>query len=1204
MLWAICRFELRYQLRRYWTWLGFVAVSGIVYLTADGAPVDDATYASTFINSSFTVAMNTVIGCLVWLLVAAPVAGEAAARDASTRMHPLTYTTPVRKRDYLGGRFLAAFLLNAAILLGVTLGVLLAAYRPGVPGQYVGPLRAAAFLYPYLFVALPNVFLATSVQFAAAALGRRPMAAYLGSVLVFFVAYVVGLIVAFALRDPELSKLLDPIGPFFIFGELPAGWTPVEKNTRLLTLEGGLLHNRLIWTGVGVGTLALTYARFRFAHHVAGGAWRRLLRRRAGTVPSTPRPAPATPVASRRPAQPAARSFDVAAGLRQTVGIAGVSFRTLVRMRGGLDVLLFIAALVAVVQPLSLEVAGVPIVARTERVLRDLTTPLTNFATPFALVALLVVYWAGELVWRERDAGLGEITDAAPVRHWAMFLGKLLGLALMLAAFMALLALAGVLVQLRVGATDVEVGRYLQILFGFQLTEYLLFAVLAFVVHVLANQKYLGHLVAVVLYGLIALSPLLGLEHRLLVYGASPPWSYTQMRGFGPSVGPWVWFKLYWAAWALLLAVGGLLLWARGREGGPRARLRAAGARLTPPVTALAASAAALVLGVGGYVFYNTNVRHRYVTRYEDAEIRAAYERRYARTQRVPQPRVAATRVRVELHPERRVAEVRGTYVMVNRDTAPIDTLYLAPSPAVRTTGVTFDRSARLVVADSAHLTHVYALARPLLPGDTLRLDFALRHAPRGFMNGGMSTAVLHNGTQIKLVDWLPGIGYQPLRELLKPRDRTDHGLPTRPVFPVVEDEAARYHIGQRTMFETVVGTSAGQTAVAPGALVRSWSEGGRRYFHYRTDAPIGGELPILSAVYALHREIVRPAGGGRPVEIRVHYDPRHRDIVDNVVRGARATLEYGTKHFGPYPYGHVTISERSAGGMGLNAESGNIDYSEQFAMLAPERNPNTFDFTVAVLGHEMGHNFGPPIAAVEGAPVVSESFAWYVAMGVMGHAYGREHLARLVGWMHEPYPHRPVRQGVPLMRGLDPWTGYRRGPFALFALREFVGADRVNAAIRRWRELHFAPGAPPATTLTLHRELQRVTPDSLQYLLRDLFERNTFWALGVAGTAKPARGGSWEVTLQVKARKVVVDSAGRETEVPMDDLVDLGVYASPNVRLPTDPLYLRRQRIRSGRQTITLTVPRKPARVGLDPHLLLLDLDANDNWEAIRIEP
>ena len=1203
MLWQVCRFELRYQLRRYWTWLGFVAVFGIVFLTADGAPVDDATFSSTFINSSFTVAMNTVIGCMVWLLVAAPVAGEAAARDASTRMHPLMYTTPVRKRDYLGGRFLAAFLLNAMILLGVTLGILLAAYRPGVPDQYVGPLRGAAFLYPYLIIALPNVFLTTSVQFAIAALSRRPMAAYLGSVLVFFVAYVVGLLVAFALRNPDLSTLLDPIGPFFIFGELPEGWTPVEKNTRLLTLESTLLHNRLIWTGVGIGVLALTYARFRFAHHVAGGAWRRLRGRTQATAP-TLRPAAATPVAGSRPPEAVVRSFGIAPSLRQTLAIAGVSFRTLARMRGGLDVLLVVATLVVVVQPLNLEIAGVPIVARTERVLRDLTTPLTNFATPFALIPLLIIYWAGELVWRERDAGLGEITDAAPVRHGAMFLGKLCALALMLAAFMALLALAGIVVQLRVGAADVEVGRYLQILFGFQFAEYLLFAALAFVVHVLANQKYLGHLVAVVLYGLIALSPLLGVEHRLLVYGASPPWSYTQMRGFGPSVGPWVWFKLYWAAWALLLAVGSLLLWARGREGGLRARLRTARARLTPRMTALTASSAALVLAVGGYVFYNTNVLHRYVTQDEDDRVRAEYERRYARYQRVPQPRVAATRVRVELHPERRGAEVRGTYVLVNRDTVPIDTVYLALSPAVRTTGVTFDRPVRLAVADSAPVTQVYALARPLRPGDTLRLDFALRYAPRGFTNAGVATAVLPNGTQITLADWLPGIGYQASRELLKPRDRTDHGLPARPVVPVVEDEAARYHIGPRATFEAVVGTTAGQTAVAPGALQRSWTEGGRRYFHYRTDAPIGGELPILSAAYALHREVFRPAAGGRPVEIRVYYDPRHRNIVGHVVRGARATLAYGTRQFGPYPYGHVTISERSAGGMGLNAESGNIDYSEQFATLAPERSPNAFDFPAAVVAHEMGHNFGPPIAAVEGAPVVSESVAWYVAMGAVGHAYGREHLVRLVGWMHEPYPYRPVRQGAPLIRGLDPWTGYRRGPFALFALREFVGEDRVNAAIRRWRARHFAPGAPPATTLTLHQELRAVTPDSLQSLLRNLFEQNTFWELGVAGTAKPARGGSWAVTLHVKARKVVVDSAGRETEVPMDDLVDLGVYASPDVRTPTDPLYLRRQRIRSGRHTITITVPRKPARVGLDPHLLLLDLDANDNWEAIRIQP
>ena len=67
------------------------------------------------------------------------------------------------------------------------------------------------------------------------------------------------------------------------------------------------------------------------------------------------------------------------------------------------------------------------------------------------IIPLLIVFYAGELVWRERDAGLSEIADAAPVPEWVLFLGKFLGLGLVLVAWMALLTTAGVLVQLRMG---------------------------------------------------------------------------------------------------------------------------------------------------------------------------------------------------------------------------------------------------------------------------------------------------------------------------------------------------------------------------------------------------------------------------------------------------------------------------------------------------------------------------------------------------------------------------------------------------------------------------------------------------------------------------------------------------------------------------------------------------------------------------------
>ncbi|MDQ3700668.1 MAG: hypothetical protein M3442_07080, partial [Chloroflexota bacterium] len=104
-----------------------------------------------------------VTGSLIWLLVAAAVAGEAAARDVATGMHPLTYTVPVSKAEYLGGRFLAALALNALILLAVQAGILLAVYSPGVDAEIVGPFRPAAYLTAYGFIALPNALVATAI---------------------------------------------------------------------------------------------------------------------------------------------------------------------------------------------------------------------------------------------------------------------------------------------------------------------------------------------------------------------------------------------------------------------------------------------------------------------------------------------------------------------------------------------------------------------------------------------------------------------------------------------------------------------------------------------------------------------------------------------------------------------------------------------------------------------------------------------------------------------------------------------------------------------------------------------------------------------------------------------------------------------------------------------------------------------------------
>lgn len=137
----VFRFELTYQVRRFTTWLYFAALFGFAFLAIRGIYIQDARSEGTFLNAPSVIVSATIFGGVIWLLIAAAVAGEAAARDAETRMDALIYTAPISKADYLGGRFLAALALNALILLAVPAGILLALLVPGLEAELLGPFR-------------------------------------------------------------------------------------------------------------------------------------------------------------------------------------------------------------------------------------------------------------------------------------------------------------------------------------------------------------------------------------------------------------------------------------------------------------------------------------------------------------------------------------------------------------------------------------------------------------------------------------------------------------------------------------------------------------------------------------------------------------------------------------------------------------------------------------------------------------------------------------------------------------------------------------------------------------------------------------------------------------------------------------------------------------------------------------------------------
>lgn len=1206
----IFRFEIVYQLRRIWTWLFLIVLVFLSFLMIRDGSVSEVMYADFYLNSPFLVALTTVFGTLIWLVMAAAIAGDGAARDIASGMASLTYTVPVKKFHYLGARFLATLSLNVLLLLGVQAGILLGVYLPGVHPDLILPFRPATFFSAYAIISLPNAFAASAIQFALAVASGRAMASYFGSFLFVFMGFFVASLLLF---KQSLGAILDPVGIRFIVEDIAHLWTPIEKNSRLLAMDGNVLTNRLVWFGVGTAALVTTYLIFRFAHKESASFWwwRLPFKTRPGfgrTILDSAGQSPPRVAAGNPDDIPRPRTDGAAFHVRQIIAVGRASFHSIVTSYAGLAFVVGIPVLSIAVIIDQMTAFGTPVVPVTYKVVAELTGPLSDELSRWVVVPFIIVFFAGELVWRERDFGLGEIVDTMPGSEWGPLLGKLLGLVLVLIVFTTALTVAGKIAQLLLDYQPdhflQDLGFYFKTMFCLQLTDYLLFAVLALVIHVVVNHKYVGHLVATVAYVFIAmLAGMLGIEHKSLIYGASPSWSFNEMRGFGPTIVPWLWFKFYWFAWALLLAVLGRMFWPRGREADLRKRICISRTRLQTSTLRLVSAAAILILGTGFFIYYNTNILNPYRSSSERKQRQAEYERRFARFSSTPQPRLAAVTLHVEIQPDKREAEIDGIYRLVNNSEKPIDAIHLVTAtPAAETITVTFDYAAKLTLHDQELGYQIYDLDRALQPGDSLQLNFKVVARGRGFSNHGAHPAFADNGTYFTGDGWLPMVGYQRRHELLAPSDRREYGLDARPVIASLYETEGREPAqrGGGIAFEAVVGTAKNQTAIAPGDLLKTWSTGERNYFHYATSAPIGIEWAFFSANYAIHQ--TDPNG----VAVRVFHHPGHTAHVERLARSARESLSYYSEQFGPYPYTHMTLIEHpGASGVGMHAEPSVITHGQGYNHWIPETETG-LDFPYWVMAHETAHQWTLPYALVEGLPFLSEGVASYFAIQAVKSARGEEQLRRVLKQMRQPYPYPKIRRGEPLLRALDPYLAYRRGPFALYALSEYLKGNRVNQALRTLIAKHDAPDAPLATTLDLYRELKAVAPDSTQYLLHDLFERNTYWDFTMEqAEAIQTPSGTWEVSMNVAARKTVYDSAGVVSEPSMDEWIPVGVFGNSSSGDPlADPLHLKMHRIHSGTQTIKITVPGKPFSAGIDPyHLLDWEEGTGDNVKLVRID-
>ena len=318
----------------------------------------------------------------------------------------------------------------------------------------------------------------------------------------------------------------------------------------------------------------------------------------------------------------------------------------------------------------------------------------------------------------------------------------------------------------------------------------------------------------------------------------------------------------------------------------------------------------ALILVLGGFIFYNTNVLNAYRTPDQAGSPQAEYEKRYERYEDAPQPiidergaarrdlsREAGRRPARHLppgQPDRR-GDRLGARVHRSGGRGALDVL------RPRRRGRAHGRRGR--IPDLRPRAGRSSRATRCSSRSTWRIR------PRGFPNSGIQTDVVSNGTYFNR-SWLPIIGYQPAFEL----SDDEAAAALRP------PAAAAPACARRRRGEAI-------PLARPGRGPRPRRRGhrhGRRpdRGHARRAAPeLDGERATLLPLRdrGADRRSAAPCSppgtrcsrtAGRTSRCRSSTTRRTRYVLDRMVRSMKASLEYYTGQFGPYPDSQLRIVE------------------------------------------------------------------------------------------------------------------------------------------------------------------------------------------------------------------------------------------------------------------------------------------------------
>lgn len=1206
-------FELKSWFKRpaiYLYFFLYLISTFLIVCAATGVFTGETSDTNTHLNSAVSIAgiLNSfnsdfLLG-LITAIICVSIMGSCVQKDYQYNIHSLFYTKPIKKSAYLIGRFSASFVLTLFALSGILYGLMLGfAIAPNDNGQ-IGPFSILNYVVPFLMFTVINVFFVGITFFSLVTYTRNLTTGYVTS-LIFVVVSGIATLLTRDIENQTIAALIDPFGNQSL-SALTEYWTPSEQNERMVPLESYVLYNRLLWLGLSVLIALITYKKFEFSQFLAPATIFKKKKEKSDVTE-------VKQIQFLYQLPKAIQHFDLKTSLQQLSFLTKFEFNKIIRSVFYLIVLGISILLTLVAHSFSGMIFGTKTLPVTYQMI-EVGGGLFSF-----FLTIMIIFYSGIVVWRERDNKCDELVYTTPVQTWVLFTSKFFSLVGLVASVYLAAIITSVAIQTYEGYYNYEFGLYFFEFFGKKLLSTIVICALATLVQVLVNNKFIGFtLTALLTFGLQILYNSLDINNKLIVFNSSGSiLPYSDMNGYGHTLYVFYIYKAYWIGLMMILVALSMPMWPRLKEKNYKARMKYAAKQFNSGYKFMIAIGMILFIGFGSVIYYNTRILNKYKSNKESEKETVEFEKKYKHLEKEIQPRIIESNLEVDIYPDKLGANVKGYFYLKNKHKSCLSKIYVALMNTIDIKSLELGVPNKKILNDTVNSFFGYELAKEMAPGDSIKLSFNLEYYSKGFSEGAASTEIVQNGSFFNS-GLLPYIGYPEQAELSDNTTRKKYGLKPKPRMPSINDSTAygNTYISKDAdwiRFEATVSTIPSQIAIAPGYLEKEWTKGNRRYFKYKMDRPILNFYAFLSADYQVKKDVwVDPKDASNKVNIEVYYHKDHTYNLDRMIKGVKKSLDYYTVSFSPYQHKQVRILEFPRYASFAQSFPNTIPYSESIGFIAKvdADDPLSIDFPFYVTAHEVAHQWWAHQvigAEVQGSTLMSETMSQYSALMVMEKEYGKPAMKKFLDYEMDTYLQGRAmekRKEVPLMLVENQqYIHYNKGSMVMYALKDYISEDSVSSAMKRYIKKVAFQDAPYTTANEFYAEIKRSTADSLKETVKDLFERITVFDNKVKDVLVEKSGSDFKIKMVLQASKTQSDSLGKAKDAKLNDWVDVGVFAKndKNTKEPGKELLFKKYKINKKDQVIELTVKEEPFMVGIDPYNKLIDLNSDDNLKTVK---